>query len=130
MEQILSIIVVSLVGLALERWSKSKERKKARKTIGEVETEHRAIDTNQVPPIPTEQPALTSRPGLLNFDRDDNGMKQTAVPPAIPALHDEEKSVFEPMVDSADETADTEAENEAARWRRAIIDSEILARKF
>lgn len=119
MEQIIGLIVLIVAGAI---WDLIKARAKKAAERREAQQQHRPSPVRQViatapAPVhaPVQAPAPSRQPVFLSGETTD------AVAPAVET----------PLPDNAplpDTDADADAETE--RWRRAIIDSEILARRF
>ena len=120
MEQILGIIIMIAIGWLLERGS---ERRKKRQN-----TPSRSVTPPQLPGAPkiVSTPAIPQPAPVKSFltvDMPRDNYKPVEVPQSAPSL--------DPPVSLAPSVDDDSSDNSSIeRWRRAIIDSEILARKF
>lgn len=105
MEQIIGIIL-TLVFTGLIAAFKERNKRKSGKRV--FEPDDFAIPESQIPPVPVSHPTA---PMIIQ----EEGERVTTDMPEPDPLPDE---------------ADAEVATYRERWRRAIIDSEILQRKF
>lgn len=114
MEQIIGFIIVAIVGAAWDAWRKHRRAK--RLSSGRNASRQR-------PPAITLPPAVTPPPPI---ERSAAGSLQPPAEEGGSAFN------FEPVAEEVVEAEPVERAGEAdvERWRRAIIDGEIIARRF
>lgn len=117
MEQIIAIILTVAIGAAWDAYSKHRKarRRAAARVVSDAEPHEMPWMPEPPAPVRIEMPM----PG--DYAPLDAGTYHTT---------DEEMAAFamEPAADA--DPADTDGDARRERWRRAIIDSEILTRKY
>lgn len=120
MEQIIGIILVAVIGWVFERLSKQKREQKE----SLIDAGKPRLDEPEMTFTPKTQ-ALKVKPAVLDIDRQPSQ-------PVIPPVPEDEPKAEEALgtISAMPENDGNDAEGELQRWRRAVIDSEILARRF
>lgn len=115
MEQIIGFIIIAIAGAAFDSWSKHRKARQKARTARPVQTPRRVVESR--PPV----------------------VPQTAVGqremPVIERPEDEGVAAIEPpreemMPPETEDDANVSQRPDLERWRCAIIDGEIIARRF